>query len=209
MLNETLQKKIEPSLLLFCGIMGFIGCFAVLATHLVGIIVVDNHDPISDTISDLAAGRYNWIQDAGLQIFAIGLFACSVGMFTWNLGGIKWKISATLLILLAIDISIIAGHNEYGDGQPGGLEIHIYLVYFLGVVFALVTALAAFDLERYSKSWKHLSLGVTILWVVLSPLFFFVPDSITGAYERFIALIIVAWVAGISWLLIQQGQRKA
>lgn len=47
------------------------------------------------------------------------------------------------------------------------------------------------------------------MWIVLSPIFFFIPSSQDGAYERFISLIMIAWVSLISWQAGSQRTRKA
>ena len=55
-----------------CGVIGILGCVAVLATDLIGIALHEAHNPIKNTISMLAIGKYGWIQDLGLDILAIG-----------------------------------------------------------------------------------------------------------------------------------------
>ncbi|WP_319423031.1 hypothetical protein [Pleurocapsa sp. FMAR1] len=51
-------------------------------------------------------------------------------------------------------------------------------------------------------------MGTAIVWTVLAPIFFFVPTNIDSAYERFISLIAIAWLAAMSWLLIRRGKRQ-
>ena len=203
--NNQSQKSL---LSLFCGAVGLFGCVAVITTDIVGIIVVESHNPISDTISALAIEKAAWIQDIGLDFYAAGIIACAVGLYRWNLGGKKWKIGTVLLGLLGIDIVLIAEHNQYA-GRPGvGANIHIYCVYALAILFASSTLLLAFGLRKLARNWYLYSMGTAISWTVLAPIFFFVPTGIDGAYERFISLITIAWVAAISWLLIRKGKGK-
>ncbi|MGB5970175.1 MAG: DUF998 domain-containing protein [Spirulinaceae cyanobacterium] len=204
--NKTTSS--ESKLSLICGIIGIFGCLSVVVADIIGIILVDKHNPIRETISALAIEKYAWVQDTGLDLYAIAMIACAIGLYRWNLGGIKWKIGNILLGLLGIDIVLIAEHNQYA-GRPGvGAAIHIYCVYALALLFALLTLLLAFGLRKLGEKWYRYSLGTSLVWTVLSPIFFFVPTSIDGAYERFIAMITIAWVIAVSWLLIQRGRGK-
>lgn len=64
-----------------CSLIGFFGCLSVIAGDIIGIALHEKHDPISDTISMLAIGKYGWIQDWGLDIFAAGYLAIATGLF--------------------------------------------------------------------------------------------------------------------------------
>ena len=129
-----------------------------------------------------------------------------VGLFVWNLGGLRWKTAAVLLGLLGVDVILIAEHNQYA-GRPGvGAAIHIYCVYALAILFAATSLLLSFGLRKVGRNWYRYSMGTAIIWTILAPIFFFVPTSIDGAYERFISLITISWVAAISWLLIKRGR---
>ena len=202
------MKLPKSKLSLVCGSLGLFGCIAAVVANFIGIIVVEKHNPISETISALAITKYAWIQDLGLDLFALGLIACAVGLFNWNLNGSKWKIGTFLLFLLGIDIVLIAEHNQYAGREGIGASIHIQCVYALGVLFALLTWLLASGFKKVGRNWYRFSLAITVFWIVLAPIFFVVPTNIDGLYERFVALIMVTWVAVISWLLIEKGQGK-
>lgn len=182
-----------------------LGSFAVVAANIIGILLVEQHNPISETISKLAIGDYAWIQDIGLDLFAISLFAIAIGLFKWSVGGWRWQTGAFLLILLCFDIFVIAEHNQYAGQDNSGANIHIHAVYVLGLLVALASLLLGFDLRRISRNWSRFSIGLSIVWTVLGPIFFIVPTSWNGAYERFVALIMVTWVVALSGLLIQRG----
>ena len=207
-MNRLKDNSSGSKLSLICGVIGIFGCLAVIVSDVIGIILVDRHNPISDTISALAIEKYAWIQDTGLDLYAIAIIACAIGLYAWNLGGIKWKIGTILLFLLGIDIVLIAEHNQYAGREGVGASIHIQCVYALALLFAAVTLLLASALRKVGRNWYRFSLGIAIFWIVLAPIFFFVPTNIDGAYERFISLITIAWVAAVSWLLIKKGQGK-
>ena len=200
------KGHLSNKLSFICGIIGIFGCFSVIIANIIGVIVVENHNPISETISALAITKYAWIQDLGLNLYAAAMIACAIALYGWNLSGLRWKIAAVLLGLLGIDVILIAEHNQYA-GRPGvGASIHIQCVYALAVLFAAITLLLSFGLRRVGRNWYRYSMGTAIVWTVLAPIFFFVPTNIDGAYERFISLITISWVAAISWLLIKKGR---
>lgn len=209
----SLKRKFDDyqesslKLSIVCGGIGLLGCISVIVTDIIGIIVVDNHNPISETISSLAITEYAWIQDSGLDLFAAAFAACAVGLFSLNLGGWKWQTGTSMLLLLAIDIFLIAEHNKYaGREDVVGAAIHIYCVYALGILFSLAPFLLSFGLRKLRGNRHLYSLGTAITWAVLAPIFFFIPNGWDGAYERALSLIVIAWVAVISWMLVKEGR---
>ena len=197
----TEVSSLRRRVIVGCGAVALLGCALVIAANLVGILVVDAHNPISETISKLAIGDHAWIQDAGLDAFATALFALALGLYLGLPGGWRWHSGLALLALLGVDILLIAEHNQYA-GRPGrGAAIHVYCVYTLYGLFTLVTFLCAETLARLGGRWRRFSLGISGGWFVLAPFFFFVPDGWDGGYERFLALFLLAWVGGLAWKL--------
>lgn len=188
-----------------CGVIGILGAFSSVATNIAGIVLVERHNPISETISALAIGKYAWLQDAGLDALAIGLMAIAIALLKWNLGGFQWEAGATLMIILGLDIILIAEHNQYAGREGVGAAIHIYCVYALGLLFALIAWFLGEGLRKVSRNWQRFSRGISLVWTTLAPLFFFAPEPWNGGYERFVALIMLTWVTAISWLLINRG----
>jgi len=182
------------------GIIGILSCIAVLAADLIGIALHEAHDPISDTISMLAIGKYGWIQDLGIDILAVGFFALAVGLYTWKSSGTKWIIGLIILILIGVDFIMIAEHNQYA-GRPGH-KIHRKLVYALALLFPAVVLLTSFSLKMLKPYLKKFSFWVAGLWIVLAPLLPLIPDYIDGAYERLVTTLIVIWVSTVSYNLI-------
>lgn len=197
----------QSKLVRTCGLLGLIGCVGIVATNIIGIMVVEQHNPIRETISNLAGGKYAWIQDLGLDLFGVGLIACAIALYVLNLDGWKWKTGAVLLGLLGLDVFVIAEHNQYANQDTPGTVIHLYAVYVLGLLFTLASFLLAFGLKKIDRFWFRFSLYISIIWLICGPTFFIVPTSWDGAYERFAALILIAWVAGISVLLIRERRR--
>ena len=192
-----------------CGAVGLLGCLGVVAGDVAGIIVYEPHNPISETISNLAAGQYAWIQDISLDLFAASSIASGLGLANWRLGAFRWKAAAALLVMLGVDLVLIAEHNQYAGRNVPGATIHTACVYALGALFTLITFLLASDLRRIGPAWARFDLTVAVIWIIAAPFFFLVPTGWDGAYERTLALMVVIWFAAISWLLIKRGRGDA
>ncbi|MCG7600119.1 DUF998 domain-containing protein [Halomonas sp. McH1-25] len=199
----------ERKLFLACGAAGLIGSLGVIIGNLVGIMVYEKHDPISETISALAVGKYSWILDSSLCLFAVGLLACATGLYRWSLDGAKWKTASVLLGLLSMDIVIIALYNQYAGTQHPGMKVHLYAVYTLGVLVSLTAFLLVSGLQEIeiTRSWGKYSVWFGVSWTILAPPFFFVSTAWEGAYERMLGLMLVSWVALLSWLVLQHGRK--
>lgn len=188
-----------------CGALGIIGCVAVIAADLTGIAVHEKHDPISDTISMLAIGKYGWIQDWGLDILALGYLALAIGLYTWKRKGTRWIMSLIIIVLISIDLVLIAEHNQYA-GRPGH-NIHRELVYVLAGLFLMLNILISFDLKSLKSFLKKFSLWTASLWLIFAPFLPLIPDTWNGAYERLICTLLVVWPAVTSYQLFKfQGQ---
>ncbi len=191
-----------------CGIVGIAGNVIVLLTDFVGIIVVDSYNPISQTISNLAIGDYAWIQDVGLNLYAISLMVCAIALWRWNLGDWRWRLGSVLVFLLGIDILIISEHDQYAKlPDSSGASVHLYAVYVLGLMFPSICFLLSSGLRKISRKWKRLSWITAVVWLIFAPPFFQIPNNINGLYERFVALILLTWTTAISWLIFERGSR--
>ncbi len=199
----------RSSFLQVCGGLGLLGCLGLIAGNVAGVMVVEKHDLVADTISDLAAGRHAWIQDAGLIIHAIGLMACGAAVWRWRADPRRWRVAAALLALMGVVLIVIAGHNEYGDNDSEKYEIHRYAVYVFGVLFAFTPALLARGLRPLGRAWWRLNVATSVFWVAFAPYFFLIPTAWDGAYERGLAVILLGWMILFCGLLIRQGRRQA
>lgn len=197
----------SPGLLRACGLIGLIGCAALAVTNIVGSMIVPDYDWIADTVSDLAAGKYEIVQDLGLHAYAAALLACAIGAAHHHLGGAKWSWGIASLAILALCVEIVGVRNEYGDGDSSGIVVHREIVYGLGIFFTAAPLLMAGGLGRVSRGYRRLSIGCAVLWAVAAPVFFFLPTSIDGIWERGLGVITLVWVGSLSWMLFRAAGR--
>lgn len=196
----------RPWLLIVCGILGLGGCAALIIGTLVAPIYVPNYNWLSDTISDLAAGRWEILMDVALYGFAAGLMGASLAAAHAHLGKAGWSVGVMSLSLLAAIVVIIGARNEYGDGDNDGVVVHIYLVYAMGALFTLLSAVMQAGLRASGHTragWWIIALGIG--WAIMSPIFLMSPTSIDGLLERILGLFACGMVAVLSLVFLQRG----
>lgn len=205
--RATAQLKLKnrhgaPAL---CGYLGLAGVAMALITDLVGLRVSDRDSLMDETISELAAGRHAWIQDLGFYCFALGLAAVAWALYRRGPESLRFQLGSGLLVAVAVCITVMGAHGEYGDGEPGGFVVHKYLLYAMGPLFGAATILLAPGLRSLfeKQGLARWSIGLGVLWLVSGPAVFFVPESWIGLYERGVALISLIWLGGVSILLIR------
>lgn len=77
--QQSSGKSADTLLLAICGWTIVAGVIAATLSNIVGSVLVPDYDWIADTISHLAAGRWEIIQDVGLYAYAASLIAGALG----------------------------------------------------------------------------------------------------------------------------------
>lgn len=179
-----------------------VGAIAVVVANLVGAWLHDETGLFADTISNLAAGRYGWVLDTALVVFAIGMAAIGLALWRYRLDGWRWHAGGLLTIVVAVGIAVIALYNEYGDGDTGGVTIHLEVVVGMAISFVLVTWLLAPGLTRIGERWSTFSALMGAGWLLIGLAYFFLaPDGWDGLIERIAAGFMVAWGLGMARLV--------
>nr|WP_111300165.1 DUF998 domain-containing protein [Paracoccus saliphilus] len=177
------------------GVAAILSCIVVAVADIIAwSLLVDHYSPVRNTISALAVGPGSWLLDLGLWVFAVGCLSLGVGMLSWD-RAVLWRVAAVLVMLLAPAIGTIALFNEYAGQRNLGADIHIKAVYTLGVLVALAALLAIRPLAVADRLLGRSVAVIALLWLVMAPLFFIIPDGWDGAYERGLALMLLTWVA--------------
>lgn len=170
---------------------------------------VEGYNPISQTISELAAGPHHWLQDFGIMVFVFGVLCLALDLWLRAEKGWKpWMVRIAML-LIALDIALIALWNEYGDGEAGGLVIHTYLVAALYPLVPMILWFGTDVLPARKGDMTTLAKITAAAWLVLAPIFFVLPTSIDGAYERGLGLIMMGAVAIAAWRLFQEPKSSS
>ena len=195
------QSGLQTTFVVWMGRAAMASCLIFAASIVIADFVVPNHDLIADTISDLGAGKYEFIVDTGIYAFSAGLMALAMMASHAHPGGWRWTSGIIGLGALSLIVFLIGARNEYGDNDSDGVVIHVYLVYALGLLMTYVPwalSKAAGEVER--KTGRRLII-LAIVWAITAPIFFFLPDSIDGIYERMLGGIAFMFVFLLSTFL--------
>ena len=190
------RHQTHPALVTALAWYALLGCAIFAVSILIADVVVPDHDWIADTISDLGAGRYEFIVDIGIYAFSAALIAVALLAAHVHLGGWRWSAGLIGFAVLGLIVFLVGARNEYGDQDQDGVVIHIYLVYALGLMLAVLPWAMAEGADRIDRRRGHALRGLSILWAVSAPVFFFLPDTVDGIYERYLGLIAFA-VTGV------------
>ena len=185
----------------FTAAMAVLGAVAVVAANLVGAWLHPTTGLLADTISNLAAGRYHWVLDAALVVFAVALVMIAIALWDFDLDGWRWRAGAICVGLTGLLIVLIGLYNEYGDGEPGGVTIHLEAVIAMGLLFTAGTILLSFGLVRIGTYWSGMTVLSGVVWLVLGVAFFFAPDGWDGLVERLAAGALVVWMLSMARLI--------
>lgn len=203
----AIQTQQKPAFLIVLGWFAILGCAVFAVAVLIADFVVPDHDWIADTISDLGAGKYEFIVDIGIYTFSAALISIAVLAAHTHMDGTRWSVVIAGFIVLGLIVFLIGARNEYGDSDDDGAVIHIYLVYALGLIMALLPWCMAEGARRAGAVYGHILVGASCLWVVSAPVFFYLPDAIDGVYERYLGLITFVVVITLARIFIMQGRR--
>jgi len=188
-------RSLQPPLLRLLSVLAVLGSIGLIGGNIWGSIVVPDHDWVADTVSDLAAGRYEIIQDVALYAYAVALFAMALAAAHAHAGGWGWSVGILSLAILGAVVTVIGARNEYGDGDDAGVVVHIYLVYALGFFFTLAPVAMAGGLAERSRKMKIAAYALAAVWAIGAAIYFMLPTDIDGAWERGLGIITVLFVA--------------
>ncbi len=196
----------HPHILRGMAVIAMVGPVIFAISILIADFVVPDHDWIADTISDLGAGRYEFIVDIGIYAYAGSLIALSSGSAHAHLGGRGWTAGVYGLILTGLIVFLVGARNEYGDGDNEGVVVHVYLVYALGAAFAIIPWGMSAGAGAIDRSYGIVCKAVTVLWIPMAPIFFFLATGYDGLYERILGLITFIFVYAIALTLWGRAQ---
>ncbi len=171
--------------------MAIAGCAIAVACDLLGASLSDRIGLASDTISNLAAGPWDILSDLGIYAFVVGVLAVMVGLIRWRVSRWDWRLGTILLVVLAVDYTLIAAYEAYSTGE--GTQIHYKLVYLMGVAFPLTVLLTAGQFYEIDRRLGIALYTGGVVWALAAPFLFVVPTAWDGLYERALALGKLGW----------------
>ena len=197
----------QPHLLTALSLFAVAGCIALSVAILIADLVVPGHDWIADTISDLGAGRYEFIVDIGLYSFSAALIALAVLAAHVHLGAWDWSVGIVSLAIFGLLVFLVGARNEYGDNDTEGWVIHVYLVYGIGVMMTVACFAMARGAARADPRYRTVLIATGVVWVASAPVFFFLPTGIDGLYERYLGAVSFVLVATLAHLFHRRAQQ--
>lgn len=209
MTENTATPAVKENLALMIALdwAAIAGCALFGISILIADFVVPDHDWIAHTISDLGAGRYAFIVDIGLYAFSASLMCIALLSAHVHLGERRWSFSIVGFALFGLIVFLVGARNEYGDNDSEGVVTHLYLVYALGLIMAILPWAMAKGAARVGRVYGRILIFLSMLWTISAPFFFTLPDTIDGIFERYLGLIAVATVVTLAWLFIRRGNR--
>ena len=198
----------QPTLLRVLAYYTIASCVIFPVSIFIADWVVPNHDWIADTISDLGAGRYEYIVDIGLYTFSAGLIATALMAAHVHLGTWDWSIGIVCLAALGLIVFLIGARNEYGDNDNEGVVIHSYLVYALGAFMAATPVLLMRGASAVDRAYGKTLGAIAFVWAVSAPIFFMLPTDIDGIYERYLGVISFVMLLTLARLFLLQAKRR-
>jgi hypothetical membrane protein len=198
----------QPLLLVSLSLLAVFGCVALATSILIADFVVPDHDWIADTISDLGAGRYEFIVDIGLYAFSAALIGLAVLAAHVHLGAWDWSVGIIALIIFGLLIFLIGARNEYGDNDNEGWVIHIYLVYALGIAMTVACFALARGAARASPRYRMILIATGIVWVISAPVFFLLPTDVDGIFERYLGAVSFVFILALAHLFYQRAKQR-
>jgi hypothetical protein len=156
-------------------------------------ILAPGYDPIGNTISDLAVGPASWLSDLGLWSFGLGCMFLGVALGLLPGREAARELAAAGIFAVGYASAAIAPLREYAGQANPGADVHQWCVYALGLLLPL-SAFAGSRMEAFrDRGTRVAGLAIGVVWLVLAPIFLFVPTGFDGAVERGLALLMIAW----------------
>lgn len=197
------QTGIKPKVWMAWFAVVCIGLATLLT--LAGSLLTPDANMVANTISDVAAGPYDWVQDLGFYILSAGLCALAYGMYSMHAKSWHWLASIATLPLMAVSITVMGFYEEYGDGDKEAGEIHIYLVYIFGLSFLALLLLSIPHLMTHNSWWRPLNLSWCCLWFAVATYYFNMATGYDGLVERALGLAYLAWIFLLAWRIAIEG----
>ena len=199
----------RPELLILCGALGI--AFPVLFT--LGVlalqVVIPNHDPVTDTISDLGRGPHAVWMDTLFYVNAAGHIALGLGAAHAHLGRWAWSAGSVVLTLLALDLVMLGIWDSFGRGEGEEYSAHSQLAILLLPLYLIGPLSMAPGAARAGRAYWWLFVVSAGLWPAAALFYYFGPDPVDGLLERIAGATTLLWTIPLGWLFLARGRAAA
>lgn len=190
----TKEERPHPHGRELCFWIGAGGLLLVAVCDFIAVLLDPTAGMAANTISNVAAGEYAFLQDAGLYVFAGAVAIIGYGLFLYGARDRRWVLGCSLLGVVALCVIVMGAYEAYSRPDPNTVEIHLWVLAvfalsFAGALFALRPGIAAM-----SREWASFTTTILVTWVVAGPFLFVMPTGWDGLYERALGLVMVAWL---------------
>ncbi|MFD0918024.1 DUF998 domain-containing protein [Pseudahrensia aquimaris] len=204
--NNIVRRSSGAANLAVAALIGLAIAFVLSA---LAPLMTPNSNAVADTISDVAAGPFDWVQDAALHIEALALAALAIAMFVGVGRGLCWKLACMMLLAMAAALMLMASVERYSKDAPQGIVIHSYLVYTYGFAFIALLLTTLPVLRRWNSFWVALNLIGGVAWIAVAVFYFNMGTGWDGLVERLLGTLQFGWVALFAWTLRRENIRMA
>lgn len=198
----------RPELLILAGALG-IGLPIIFTLGILVLqVAMPDHDPVTDTISDLGRGPHAVWMDTLFYLNAAGHIALALGAAHAHLGRWGWSVGALILTLVALDLVMLGIWDEFGSGsEPGDYSVHTRFAVALFPLYLAGPLSMARGAAGAGRAHGHLFVACALLWPITSLFYFFGPEAIDGITERIAGASTLLWTIPLGWLLLKRGLR--
>lgn len=183
MIAEATQLRLAATL----AIVGFV--WWVMTTVALQILAAGANDPVEQSISELALGRFGAFMDVAFFAFGIGSLALAFGLYR----SVRGALIAPLLLAAAGVLWFLLGVFQTG---LGGSVIHGAVA---SAPFLLIVVIMFLFAQRFrvDERWRPFALP-TLVWAIGAAwTLFSIPllgDEIFGLLERAFVAVFVSWL---------------
>ncbi|MFK7885930.1 MAG: DUF998 domain-containing protein [Gammaproteobacteria bacterium] len=172
------------------------------------ILLATGLNPVTTPISALSRGDWGALHTLSLASFGLAHLALAVGLTGMDRGRLWWL---ARMLLGAAGVGLVYLSYYFLSASASTLTAPGASAPLWVVASLTGTAMGALQpgLSRRARGLSIFSAACLGIWLWLVPVFFFVGEDWTGAYERAVGLVYVIWLVCVSLGLSRVGEPQA
>ncbi|HTX68289.1 MAG TPA: DUF998 domain-containing protein [Thermoleophilia bacterium] len=184
-----------------CGALAVLGVLYFFAAVSVGESLQPMYDPVTRTISELAVGRYGWLQVSAFVALGLSLWALPAGMWRRVRATVSSRLGLVLLVVCGASSFVAAAFpTDLRGAVVATVSGDVHEVAASVGYACLISAMLLFSWHfRRDHSWRHFHPVSTALTVtglaVLIAMAVTGESVVAGLLQRTMAATLLVWVA--------------